>query len=73
MNIVYMQTEPSLGMNKRDLYLTYFWNINEKGQICLVTFDAIQEEYPEEQDIIRMRMPLGGFLITPHKYSINKC
>ena len=46
----------------------------EDGRIYMVLFDINDEEgCPIEPDCVRMKCPIGGFLITPDKNDPNKC
>jgi hypothetical protein len=61
-------------MSQRDVYLNFFWDIDEKGRIFMITFDNMNgEEYPEEEGYVRCRAPIGGFMYTPDKKDQNKC
>lgn len=53
--------------------MNFFYNIDYKGKITLVTFDEMDVDYPEEDGFVRMKSPIAGFVFTPHPEDPNKC
>ena len=47
--------------------------MDEQGRIFLVSYDQFDDDYPEEEGIVRMDMPLAAYLFSPKKDDPTKC
>jgi hypothetical protein len=58
-------------VSARDVYQLLFWDIEPDGKIYMVLYEEL-EDTPEETDIVRMRLPIGGVLFEPVPGEPNK-
>jgi len=67
----YQKTHRILTVSSRDVYQMIFWDMDSNGSIYMVIYEQL-EDTPDEDGIVRMRLPIGGVLFEAVPGEPNK-
>ena len=67
----YQKTHRILTVSSRDIYQMIFWDMDSNGNIYMVIYEQL-EDTPDEDGIVRMRLPIGGVLFEAVPGEPNK-
>lgn len=72
---VYQRTKQQYDVSARDIVVNTLFNYQDDGSISVVAYSDDQDDgYKDdnEKNIIRMKMPMGGFIIEPDPKNASK-
>ena len=73
---LYNRTIPILIVSARDFLVDFMtYRDTKSGTIYIVISDneTLLEKYPERPGVVRAKLPLGGWIITPDPQNHNRC